>query len=153
MRPRITLLILLLALALPLLAAAHAPPRRVTITVNGRRVAEGLAVGAGGHAGDAVFVPVDAVMRAVDGASPAAPHLRLTGATLSAIAEGGCGDCALRVARPVVISSRVRAVERAPAIPLPDLVAALEGRLEADAAGGVYGIFAGKCTWCILEPR
>jgi hypothetical protein len=144
-----------------LLLTAGAPPagsqrqtRRpaaegVRIEMNGRLLAD-VAVAEG----DEVLLPVDALVRAVDGGRPAdASRLRHDGRRLYAAGVGGCSGCLLRVARPVVISERVRTVDGVAVLPLADLVAALEGRLRRHPDTGVHEIFAGKCTWCILEPR
>lgn len=138
-------------------AADAAKSRAVVVQLNGRRFADAVAVNTGGR--EEVLVPVIALARALDGpsgsigkASPRA-RLRLDGHKLFAAAHGGCDRCPARVTRLVVISARVRAVGGAPALPLSDLVAAFEGRLEIDSARTLYGIHAGKCTWCILGPR
>jgi hypothetical protein len=121
----------------------------VRIEMNGRLLADVATA-----EGDEVLLPVDALVRAVDGARPAdASRLRNDGRRLYAAGVGGCDGCLLRVARPVVISERVRIVDGVAVLPLSDLVAALEGRVRRHPDTGVHEIFAGKCTWCILEPR
>jgi hypothetical protein len=135
--------------------AQPAGSRPVVVHLNGRWLADAIAVNAAG--GEEVVVLVSALARAVDGSSvpgttTRSSRLRVDGNTLFATRLGGCSDCAVRVARAVVISSRVRDVHGAPALPLSELVAAFEGRLETDSARTLYSIHAGKCTWCILEP-
>ncbi|NUR32824.1 MAG: hypothetical protein HOQ17_02495 [Gemmatimonadaceae bacterium] len=125
-------------------AADHA-----RIEMNGRLLADVVVA-----EGDEVLVPVDALLRAVDGARPAeVPRLRQEGRRLYAVGVGGCSDCLLRVARPVVISERVRVVDGVALLPLADLAAALEARMRRNPGTGVHEIFAGRCTWCILAPR
>jgi len=131
------------------------PPdsRQVVIQLNGRWLADAIAVRTTG--GEEVVVLVSALARAVDGNSKPGTtpsRLRVDGNTLLATRLGGCSNCAVRVARVVVISSRVRDADGAPALPLSELVTAFEGRLETDSARALYSIHAGKCTWCILEP-
>ena len=133
-------------------------PRAVEVQLNGRRFAVGLAV-ASSASSEEVFVPIAALARALDGPSGpirrprSSSRLRLDGHRLVAVAHGGCDECHARVTRLFVISARVRAVDGTPALPLTDLVAAFEGRLEVDSARTLYGIHAGQCTWCILGPR
>lgn len=150
-----------LLLAPPVVAQqrpSRAPPadsRAVSIQLNGRWLADGVAIQTG--AGEEVLLPVAALARAVDGdagLSESSSRLRLDakGSSLFAARVGGCGGCPARVVRTVIVSSRIRSVAGALALPLADLVAAFEGRLEADSARTLFGIHAGKCTWCILEP-
>ena len=152
----------LLAVMGLLLAAATArgqqpAARTVGVDLNGKRFVEAVALGS--HAADDVFVPVAELARALDGepatigATVAPSHLRLDGSRLLAAAVGGCATCSLRVTRLVVISTRVRTIGGASVVPLADVVAALEGRLEADPTRARFEIHAGRCTWCILEPR
>lgn len=104
--------------------------------------------------GEGVFLRVRDLARAVDGDGPSTrPRLRLAGDRLYAVALGGCEACTVQVRRTVLLSSRVRTIDREGYLPLEDVVRALEGRLERDDAGRAYGIFAGACTWCILEPK
>lgn len=123
----------------------------VVVNLNGRKLADGIKQ----RTADAevVLVPVEAVARAVDGAGSTTNRLRVSGRQLLAAAVGRCDSCPVRVARAVVISADVRVVDGVALIPLVDLVKAFEGRLEVNAARTVYGIYAGKCTWCILEPQ
>jgi hypothetical protein len=150
-------------IAAALLLAAGAPPagsqrlssRRAVeparIELNGRPLAD---VVVGTDDDGEVMLPVEALIRAVDGTRPIeASRLRQDGRRLYAAGVGGCTGCLLRVARPVVISARLRVVDGVGVFPLADLVAALEGRVRRHPATGVHEIFAGKCTWCILEPR
>ncbi len=100
------------------------------------------------------LVAVDALIRAIDGEqAPGTARIRRDGSRLYAAGVGACDDCPIGVARPVLISKRVRTVDGVPMLPLADLVAALEGRVTRHHATGTWEIFAGKCTWCILEPR
>ena len=157
-----TCILLAAATLRPPQAAAQrvpAPPaaRTVTVELNGRPLVEASAFGGG--ATEEVLVPVAELSRVLDGgpatigAAVAPPHLRLEGAQLLAAAVGGCASCPLRVTRRVVISTRVRTIGGSAMVPLADVVAALEGRLEADATRTRFVIHAGRCTWCILEPR
>ena len=131
--------------------AAHGRAAEPEVRVNGRRLADATIVTSGGAR--EVFIPVAQLALAIDGPRPAASRLRVTRSGLYATSAGCCAECALCVARPVQISSRVRTIDGAPAVPLTDVVAALEARLEIDEVNQVYAIHAGKCTWCILEPR
>lgn len=131
--------------------------RNVAIRLNGRLVATGSDVRS--TRGEEILIAVNALRRAIEGdvstdqgAQPV-PRLRVDGKRLFASTVGGCTVCPARVARPVVISVRVRALDGVLWFPLADLVTAFDGRLEVDAARSVYGIHAGKCTWCILEPQ
>lgn len=147
---------LALAVALllsPRVARGSDPGVSVTVVVNlnGRKLAD--ATRTAGPRGEEVLIPVAAIQRAVDGDAAATSRLRVNGRNLAAAATGHCDDCPVRVARPVVVSADVRVIEGVALIPLADLVKAFEGRLEVNAARTVYGIYAGKCTWCILEPR
>ncbi len=132
-------------------------PRALAIHLNGRLFLAGVAVRS--ERGEEVLVAVGPLQRAIDGPAltdgrqPPAPRLRVEGTKLFASASGGCDECPARVTRPVIISGRVRMIEGVPWFPLADLVTAFEGRLQVDAAKSVYGIYAGKCMWCILEPR
>ena len=150
-----TLIFSLLASALvsftPVARVDIGAAQSVSVTLNGKPFANGLRLTT--NAGDDVYVPIAALARAVDGEHAARSRLRRDGAKLTAVDAGGCDGCMLSVARPVVVSTRVREIDSVPVFPLTDLVAALEGRLESDATHGTYGIYAGKCTWCILEPR
>ena len=145
--------VVLLIVAAPPAGTQRAPRAmdRVRIEMNGMLLAVAVVEG---PEGDDVLLPVDALLRAVDGAQPGEPaRLRREGHRLYAAGVGGCAGCLLRVARPVVISERVRVVDGITVVPLGDLVAALEGRVRRHADPRVREIFAGKCTWCILEPR
>jgi hypothetical protein len=123
----------------------------VVVNLNGRKLAD--ATRTAGPRGEEVLIPVAAIQRAVDGEAAVTSRLRVNGRNLAAASVGHCDDCPVRVARPVVVSADVRVVDGVALIPLGDLVKAFEGRLEVNAARTVYGIYAGKCTWCILEPR
>jgi hypothetical protein len=142
------------ALLVPQSGASGSPASAsvvVVVNLNGRKLADGIKQQAGN--GEVVLVPVEAVARAVDGAGSTTNRLRVSGRQLLAAAVGRCDSCPVRVARAVVISADVRVVDGVALIPLADLVKAFEGRLEVNAARTVYGIYAGKCTWCILEPQ
>jgi hypothetical protein len=151
-----------LLLASAQLHGQQPPPQRalarvVEVDLNGRRFVDALAVGA--HSAGDVFVPVAELARVLDGdpatigATVAPSRLRLEGSQLHAAAAGGCATCPLRVTRRVVISTRVRIIGGVSVVPLADVVAALEGRVEADPTRTHFVIHAGRCTWCILEPR
>ena len=137
--------------------AASPAARVVSVELNGKPLVEAIAFGGG--APDEVFVPVAELARVLDGgpstigAAVTPAHLRVDGAQLLAVAVGGCASCPLRVTRRVVISTRARTIGGSVAIPLADVVAALEGRVEADRTRTHFVIHAGRCTWCILEPR
>lgn len=128
------------------------PGADVRIQLNGTLLARGRLLRR--SPGDAaVYVSVRDLAAAIDGREAAEPsRLRASGSRLDAVAAGGCGGCALRVVRPVRISGAVRRMDGEAYVPLVDLVRALEGRLEADARPGSYGIFVGACAWCVLEP-
>lgn len=127
--------------------------REPTVLLNGNPLGRASLEGRHGAREDALLRVADLAM-AVDGPAPGARrHLDLRGASLYATALGGCESCPVRVKRAVLISSRLRLVNEEPYLPLRDLVRALEGKLEVDTATGVYGIHAGACTWCILEPN
>ena len=133
-------------------AMRRSDDRHVEIRLNGRRLLDGIAVRRSD--GESVLVPVEALVRSIDGSSARTPaRLRVDGSRLWAAAPGGCDSCRVHVARTVLVSGRVRAVEGVAAFPLDDLVAALEGRMERDAAPVFYDIHTGKCTWCILTAR
>jgi hypothetical protein len=126
--------------------------RAVNIQVNGRALATGVALRGGDS--EEVWVAVSALQRAVDGVvTTASSRMRLEGTRLSAIGIGGCEACPAKVARTVLISNRARALDGVFHVPLLDVVTALEGRVEPDERRTTYGIYVGKCTWCILEPR
>ena len=154
MRSRVIPAALLLAIAIPqqvALSSVGPATAAVVVNLNGRKLAD--ATRQTGSGGEEVLVSIADIMRAVDGAAPSTSRLRVTGRTLLAAAVGNCDRCTVRVVRPVVMSSDVRVVDGVPLFPLDDLVKAFEGRLEVNAERTVYGIFAGKCTWCILEPQ
>jgi hypothetical protein len=137
--------------------AAASSSRTVEVHLNGHPFMQGVAVRSSGD--EEILVAVEALQRAIDGPPLAsgrkssAPRLRLEGTKLFAAAAGGCPDCPVRITRAVIVTSRVRVIDGAPWFPLADLVTAFEARLEIDAAKSVYGIYAGTCRWCILEPR
>ena len=148
----LTALVLVITVALPMVTGAALPAtRRVSVLLNGRKLADGAVIPAAG--GEEVFIPVSALARAVDGDHAARPRVRVESERLLAIETGACDSCIVRVMRAVVVSQRVRAIEGNQSFPLADLVTAFEGRLEVDGARNTYGIYAGKCTWCILAPR
>lgn len=130
--------------ATALLAAAAA--QQFQVSINGKPLAQAVRLE------EEIYVPVSALLRAVDGPTHAA-RLRVAGRQLYGAAEGGCLGCALRVRRAVLISSRLRRVTGELCLPLSDLVRALEGRLEVDHEARIYAIYAGACSWCVLEPR
>lgn len=141
-------------LTLVLLAAGWpSAPRSVEVHLNGRALTHGLAfLGVGGEV--AVYVPVSGLAQAIGGSAGTwRSWLRLEDLSLFAASEGGCVGCPVHIRRPVLISSRLRLIEGEPHLPLPDLVTAFEGRLGVDAPSGIYTIFAGRCTWCVLEAQ
>src|SRR5688572_7343692 len=150
------LAIALVLLHLPLLSGippldAQTSMRGSLIQLNGELL-EGIVVVAADN-GESL-VPVNALIRAIDGDQATGnARIRRDGRRLYAAGVGACDECPLGVARPVLISERVRIVDGVPMLPLADLVAALEGRVTRHHATGMWEIFAGKCTWCILEPR
>ena len=153
-RSRVIPAALLLALAIPQQVAhssAGSGGVAVVVNLNGRKLAD--ATRQSGAGGEEVLVSIADIVRSVDGAASSTSRLRVTGRTLLAAAVGNCDRCAVRVVRPVVMSSDVRVVDGILLFPLDDLVKAFEGRLEVNAERTVYGIFAGKCIWCILEPQ
>jgi hypothetical protein len=127
-----------------------APRQELEVRLNGRTVLRGVRLD-----GDPeVFVRVSDLIVAIDGAADARDtRVRLSGRNLHGVAEGACPGCVVAVRRPVLISSAVRMIAREPYIPLRDLVRAFEGRLEPDSQRGGFDIFAGTCSWCVLEPR
>ena len=131
--------------------------RATRIELNGRQLADGIALRIG--AAEEVFVSVSSLATAVDGETAArdgrtrTSRLRIDGRRLLAAVAGGCDRCPARVARLVVISSRVRTISGTAAVPLTDVVAAFEGRLVADSTQSLFSIHVGTCTWCILAPR
>jgi len=76
----------------------------------------------------------------------------LDGARLYAALEGACAGCAVRVRRPVLVSSAMAVQLDDGATALADVVRALEGRMETDERTGAVTIYAGACSWCVLEP-
>jgi hypothetical protein len=83
--------------------AEGADSRAVLVQLNGRRLADAIAVK--GARSDEVLVPVISLARALDG-PPATvgqlkrqPRLRLDGRKLIAVAPGGCNQCPSRVTR------------------------------------------------------
>lgn len=155
---RIGLLVVWATLLVAAPGAAQQPvPRPVGVDLNGRRFVEAVALAS--YAPDDVFVPVAELARVLDGdpatirVAVAPSRLRIEGSRLLAAVVGGCASCPLRVTRRVVISTRVRTIGGASHVPLTDVVAALEGRLASDSARTRFVIHAGRCTWCILEPR
>ncbi len=132
---------------------AELDAQQVEVRLNGRLLAPGVAAPAAPGKGE-VFVSVAGLARAVDGATPnGRSRLRIEGRALYAAVEGGCAGCHVQVRRPVLISPRLRVIGAETYLPLEDLVRAFEGKLSADRAAGVYTIFAGDCSWCVLEPR
>lgn len=142
-----------LLVTLCLAATGEREPRRVEVRLNGRLLAPAVVLDeAGGRR--TVFVAVTGLARAIGGSTGHwRSWLRLEGSSLFAAAEGGCATCVAHVRRPVLISSRLRMIGSEPHLPLSDLVAAFEGKLSADERAGVYTIFTGNCTWCVLEAR
>lgn len=140
------------AVRLPPAPGAEPTSQEVEVRLNGRPLGRGLLLGTG-DPGEVVYLRVADLALAVDGPPPAAKrHLRLQGSSLFANTLGGCAGCSVRVNRIVLVSSRVRRFKAQAYLPLGDVVRAFEGRLEAEDAGRVYGIYAGACCWCILEP-
>jgi hypothetical protein len=147
--------VLACALLTALLVAAgnDRAPRRVQVHLNDRPLAPAVVLEEPGGR-RTVYVAVTGLARAIGGSDRHWRRwLRLEGSSLFAAAEGGCAACIAHVRRPVLISSRLRMIGSEPHLPLADLVAAFEGKLSADEPSGVYTIFTGSCTWCVLEVR
>jgi hypothetical protein len=121
------------------------------VRLNGVLLGHGLVMTA--RHGVLEWVRVADLQRAVDGSAAPNGRLRLAGGALHARGVGGCTGCPVRVVRAVVISSRVRTLERERYIPLEDVARAFEARVSHDTARTTYSLHAGECGWCILEPR
>lgn len=98
------------------------------------------------------YVRVSALRHAIDGTGRSGPRLHVSGTVLAARDTGGCAGCPARVIRAVVISTRVEEVDGQSVLPLADVVAAFEARLERAGPPDRLTIYAGRCTWCVLAP-
>jgi hypothetical protein len=142
-----------LAVMVAVIVAAGLKPatRPIEVRLNGEFLGQGLAVTA--RHGTLEWVRVADLQRAVDGSAAPKGRLRHSGGSLHARAVGGCPGCPVRVVRAVVISSRVRTLEREGHVPLDDVARAFEAKVSHDTARTVYSLHVAECGWCILEPR
>jgi hypothetical protein len=150
--PRARLIAVLAVMAAVIAAAGLGPaPRPIEVRLNEELLGQGLTVAT--RHGSLEWVRVADLQRAVDGNAAPNGRLRVAGGALHARGVGGCAGCPVRVVRAVVISSRVRMLERERYVPLEDVARAFEAKVSHDAARTVYRLHAGDCGWCVLEPR